>query len=102
MANAERPKHARNKFLREKKERKQREAQERQAAYDALTVEQKVAKLDAGGYVAAKQRAKLQQPQPQRAFTSVVVPETPKKAKKPARNDKKAQAAAARKAEEAK
>lgn len=53
------PLKARNRFLREKKEQARKQAQERQAAYDALTVEQKLAKLDAGGFVATKQRAKL-------------------------------------------
>lgn len=36
------------------------EAYERQDAYDKLTVAQKIAKLDAGGFTATKQRAKLQ------------------------------------------
>lgn len=34
-------------------------AEERQAAYDKLSKEQKIAKLDAGRFVATKQRAKL-------------------------------------------
>ena len=34
-------------------------AEERQAAYDKLTIEQKIKRLDDGGFVAAKQRAKL-------------------------------------------
>lgn len=35
-------------------------AEERQAAYDSLTIEQKIAKLDAGKFRALKERAKLQ------------------------------------------
>ncbi len=51
------PQRSRNKFLREKRDRKRAEAQARQAAYDALTLEQKLAKLE--GFAAVKQRAKL-------------------------------------------
>lgn len=35
------------------------EAKTRQSEYDKLTLEQKVARLDAGGFTATKQRAKL-------------------------------------------
>ncbi len=41
------------------KELKRKEAADRQAEYDSLTKEQKLAKLDRGGYRAIKQRDKL-------------------------------------------
>lgn len=39
---------------------KQQEAEQRQSEHNTLTPEQKLAKLDAGGYSAKKERAKLQ------------------------------------------
>jgi len=36
------------------------DAEARQVAYDKLTVEQKLARLDAGNFVATKQRARLE------------------------------------------
>lgn len=60
MSKTDRPKYARNKFSREEKDRKRSEAETRQAIYNALTPEQKLAKLDAGGFTAAKQRIKIQ------------------------------------------
>ena|SRR6266545_1854885 len=53
------PQRARNSFARANRKHRQDEAKARQAAYDALTTEQKIAKLDAGGYAAVKQRIKL-------------------------------------------
>jgi len=53
------PQRTRNKFLREHREDLQVQAKVRQGLYDKLSVPQKLAKLDAGGYVAAKQRARL-------------------------------------------
>ena len=41
------------------KAQRQAEAKVRQEAYDKLTPQQKLAKLDAGGFAASKQRAKL-------------------------------------------
>lgn len=41
------------------KERKRLEAELRQAAYNTLTPEQKMAKLEAGGFTASKQMYKL-------------------------------------------
>jgi hypothetical protein len=41
------------------KDAKRAEAIVRQAEYDSLTVEQKISRLDRGGYRALKQRAKL-------------------------------------------
>jgi hypothetical protein len=43
----------------QRKEEKQKEALMRQESYSKLTVEQKVAKLDAGNFSAKKQRKKL-------------------------------------------
>jgi hypothetical protein len=40
-------------------EKRQTEAKERQEAYNKLTVEQKLAKLDKGNFTATRQRAKL-------------------------------------------
>lgn len=57
MSKTDRPKYARNKFAREEKDRKRAEAAVRQAAYDALTIDQKLAKL--GDRPAVKQRIKL-------------------------------------------
>jgi hypothetical protein len=47
----------------ERRERKREEAEARQAAYDSLTVQQKIARLDkkfGNGQGASKERAKLQ------------------------------------------
>lgn len=44
----------------EKKERLRREAEERNAAYQKLTAQQKIDKLNAGAWRAKKQRAKLE------------------------------------------
>lgn len=41
-------------------ERKQKEAAERKAAYDKLTVQQKLDLLDKYGFTATRQRARLQ------------------------------------------
>lgn len=41
-------------------ERRREDAKARQAEYNSLTIAQKLARLDAGGFVAKKQRAKLQ------------------------------------------
>lgn len=41
------------------KEKLRTEAEARQAKYKLLTVEQKIAKLDAGGFTASKQRYKF-------------------------------------------
>jgi len=41
------------------REERRKQAEERNAEYAKLTVEQKLAKLDAGGFAAKKQRAKL-------------------------------------------
>lgn len=38
---------------------KRKQAAERQAVHNALTTEQKIAKLDAGGFTASKERKKL-------------------------------------------
>lgn len=43
----------------QKLEMRRKEAQERQKAYDKLTTEQKLAKLDSGGFTASRQREKL-------------------------------------------
>jgi hypothetical protein len=59
MKAGSKPQRARNKFLREKRQQAREQAKERQKAYDALTIEQKLAKLDKGGFTATKQRAKL-------------------------------------------
>lgn len=96
------PLRARNKVLREEKARRQAEAAARQEAYNALTLEQKIAKLDAKGYVAAKQRIKLAQPSAgekivqalTEAVTATPEPEPPKekkgaKARRQERKDKK-------------
>lgn len=42
------------------REERRKVAEERNAQYAAMTTEQKLAKLDAGGFAAKKQRAKLQ------------------------------------------
>lgn len=44
------------------KAQKREEAELRKASYQALTTEQKLAKLDAGKFTASKQRLKLQTP----------------------------------------
>lgn len=44
------------------KKQRAEEAAVRKAAYDALTTEQKLARLDAGGFKATKERLKLQTP----------------------------------------
>lgn len=59
MSRSERPKYSRNKFLREAKQKRQDEAAVRQAAAEARTPAQQIARLDAKGYVATKERAKL-------------------------------------------
>jgi hypothetical protein len=41
------------------KDAKRTEATARQTAYDKLTIDEKIARLDAGGFIATKQRAKL-------------------------------------------
>ncbi len=41
------------------KAQRRKEAEERQAAYDKLTIDQKIDKLNAGGFAATKQRKKL-------------------------------------------
>jgi hypothetical protein len=46
-------------FLQAAKEKRRKDAEARQAAYNLLTFEQKLAKLDAGGHKATKQRYKL-------------------------------------------
>jgi hypothetical protein len=53
------PQRARNKFLREERERKAAEAAVRKELREKRTAAQQLAKLDAGGFVAKKERAKL-------------------------------------------
>jgi hypothetical protein len=59
MSKGEKPKFARNRFSREEKDRKRAEAEARQASYDSMTAEQKIAKLDACGFAAVKERLKI-------------------------------------------
>lgn len=59
MSATERPRFARNKFLREERAQKRVQAQTRQSEYDKLTPQQKLAKLDRGGFTATKEREKL-------------------------------------------
>lgn len=95
------PLRARNKFLREDRERKRVEAATRQESRNARTVEQQIAKLDAGGYVAAKERLRLLSRATQDAQVVVdaivekTMPEPPKekkgqKARRQNRKDKNA------------
>lgn len=61
--NSSRPAGARNKVLRAEKQRRYEEAQVRAEEHDALTTEQKIAKLDrrlGKGVGAEKERAKLE------------------------------------------
>lgn len=92
------PLRARNLVLRSERSRKRAEAKVRKDIYDSLSTEQKLAKLDAGGFVAAKQRAKLALPgliakaQEERAKLPGAEPEFKKgaKAERQRRKDKKA------------
>lgn len=42
-----------------KREQRRKDAETRQAAYNKLTIDEKIAKLDAGGFTANKQRHKF-------------------------------------------
>jgi hypothetical protein len=53
------PQRARNKFLREAKEKRAFEAKVRQELADKRPVGEQIGRLDAGGYTATKERAKL-------------------------------------------
>lgn len=46
-------------ILKQAKAQRKLEAEQRQAEYNKLTPQQKLAKLDAGGFTATKERAKL-------------------------------------------
>lgn len=83
------PQRARNKFLREERDRKRKEAAARQDAANSRTPVEQLAKLDAGGYVAAKERIKLhsrinqgQEAISKKELTELPVLEEPKKDKK--------------------